>query len=92
MPSTGDWARQIEQRAAELAVQQKELDTREMELADRQAALDEELRAQQQELTNSRLQLEAERNATRAAFDTLAEERRAFLEQRLCWNPESSRA
>jgi hypothetical protein len=91
-PPTNAWAEQIEQRAAELGARQEELDDHELQLAQRQAALDEEVRKQQQELTSSRLELEAERNATRAAFDSLEEERREFLEQRLQWNPASSQS
>jgi hypothetical protein len=87
--STSDWARQIEKRAEELAARQEELDDRETEIARRQEELDEELRKQQQALTDSRLKLEAERDAARAAFESLEEERRAFLEQRLHWNPAS---
>ena len=91
-PPTNAWAEQIERRAAELAIRQEELDDRELQLAQQQAALDEELRRQQQELTSSRLELEAEKSATRAAFDALQEERRDFLEQRLGWNSESLRS
>ena len=81
-----------EQRAAELAAAQEELDDREMQFAKRHAAHEEELRRQEQELTSSRLELEAERNVTHATFDSLEEERREFLEQRLSWNPASPRS
>lgn len=91
-PPTSAWAEQIERRAAELTARQEELDGREQQLAQQQAALDEELRRQQQELTNSRIELEAEKNATRAAFDALENERRVFLEERLGWNSELIRS
>jgi hypothetical protein len=86
------WAGEIERRAAELTARQEELDDRELHLAQQQAALDEELHRQQQDLASSRLALEAEKSATRAAFDALHEERREFLEQRLGWNSDSPRA
>lgn len=80
-----------EQRAAELAERHQEFIDREQQFAQRQAELEADLDRQEQELTNSRLQLEAEKDETHATFEWLQKERRDFFELRLGWSPRLQR-
>jgi len=78
----------LETREHELAAHCGAVDSREQELQAREAELEsreEEFGAQLAEIEMRAAQLEAEKNATRAAFESLEEERREFLEQRLRW-------
>jgi hypothetical protein len=85
-------ARQIADFEQSRAQQEELLAASGRELADGQT-LDVETKAlQERELANIRLQLEVQRNEARAAFESLQEERRKFLEQRLRWNSTSNEA
>ncbi len=85
----------LETREHELAAHCAAVETREHELQVRQA----ELESREEELTSHlagiealAIQLEAEKNATRAAFESLGEERREFLEERLRWVTTSTKS
>lgn len=81
-------------REQELAARSMCIDSRENDLQARHAELEsreDEFTSHVAEIEIREAQLEAEKNATRAAFESLREERREFLEERLRWMTASRR-
>lgn len=74
-------------RSTAVDAREHELQARHAELESREGGVTSHLA----ELELREIQLEAEKNATRAAFEALREERREFLEQRLRWMTASVR-
>jgi hypothetical protein len=84
----------LEAREQELMARSTAVDAREHELEARHSELEmreDGVTSHLAELELREIQLEAEKNATRAAFESLREERREFLEQRLRWMTASMR-
>jgi len=85
----------LEAREQELVSRCTAVDSREHELQARQDELEsreDNVVSYLADIENREAQLEAEKNATRAAFESLKDERREFLEQRLRWMSSSARS
>ena len=72
---------------ADSALRTNDLDAREAKLAEQIAALDELQKEHEKSQAEARLQLEQEKQRVRLAFESLQNERREFLEERLRWKP-----
>ncbi|HEY2250272.1 MAG TPA: hypothetical protein VGH74_04390 [Planctomycetaceae bacterium] len=85
----------LEAREQELVARSTAVEAREHELQARHSELESRedgVASHLADLEIREIQLEAEKNATRAAFESLREERREFLEQRLRWMTASMRS
>ena len=77
-------------READLAARQKDLQNREAVIAEQLVALEVLQKEQERAQQEGRTQLEGEKQQLRSAFESLQQERRDFLEEKMRYRPDGS--